>query len=351
MRLESIFGAARHRLCDEFFWSQWKVMLNIKKLKWTRIAFATLAFPVLAVAQSDNYPTKPIRIIVPFAPGGSVDLISRLVSSKMGELLGQQMIVDNRAGASGNIGSEMVARATPDGYTLLMNTLPFVVNPNIFPRVPYHPINDFAPVGLVSSSPSVLTVHPSVPVHTVNDLLALARSRPGQINYASAGIGTNPHIAGELFNYLGKTRLVAVHFKGGGPGLIAAMSGEVSATFTNIAETSTFVRANKLRGIAVSTLKRSPAFPQMPTVDESGLPGYEFTTWFVLLAPAKTTRAIVTQLNAQLKKALAAPEQQRLFTDRGLDIWASSPEAASDHLKKEVERWALVVKERGMRAE
>ena len=326
-------------------------MLNIKKLKWTRIAFATLAFPVLAVAQSDNYPTKPVRIVVPFAPGGSVDLISRLVSSKMGELLGQQFIVDNRAGASGNIGTEMVARAAPDGYTLLMNTLPFVVNPNIFPRVPYHPINDFAPVGLVSSSPSVLTVHPSVPVHTVNDLLALARSRPGQINYASAGIGTNPHIAGELFNYLGKTRLVAVHFKGGGPGLIAAMSGEVSATFTNIAETSTFVRANKLRGLAVSTLKRSPAFPQMPTVDESGLPGYEFTTWFVLLAPAKTTRAIVTQLNAQLKKALAAPEQQRLFADRGLDILASSPEAASEHLKTEVERWARVVKERGMRAE
>jgi tripartite-type tricarboxylate transporter receptor subunit TctC len=304
-----------------------------------------------AHAQTDAYPTKPIRIVVPFAPGGSVDLISRLVSSKMGELLGQQFIVDNRAGASGNIGSEMVARAAPDGYTLLMNTLPFVVNPNIFPRVPYHPINDFAPVGLVSSSPSVLTVHPSVPVHSVKDLLALARARPGQINYASAGIGTNPHIAGELFNYLGKTSLVAVHFKGGGPGLIAAMSGEVSATFTNIAETSTFVRANKLRGIAVSTLKRSPAFPQMPTVDESGLPGYEFTTWFVLLAPAKTPRAMVTQLNAQMKKALAAPEQQRLFADRGLDIIASSPEAASEHLKSEVERWARVVKERGMRAE
>ncbi len=326
-------------------------MLNIKKVKWTRIAFATLAFPVLAVAQSDNYPTKPIRIIVPFAPGGSVDLISRLIASKMGELLGQQIIVDNRAGASGNIGSEMVARAAPDGYTLLMNTLPFVVNPNIFPRVPYHPINDFAPVGLVSSSPSMLTVHPSVPVHTVRDLLALARARPGQINYASAGIGTNPHIAGELFNYLGKTSLVAVHFKGGGPGLIAAMSGEVSATFTNIAETSTFVRANKLRGIAVSTLKRSPAFPQMPTIDESGLAGYEFVTWFALLAPAKTPRTIVTQLNEQLKKALATPEQQRLFADRGLEIVAGSPQAASDHLKKEVERWARVVKERGMRAE
>lgn len=301
--------------------------------------------------QVDSFPTKPIRIIVPFAPGGSVDLISRLISSKMSELLGQQIIVENRAGASGNIGTELVARATPDGYTLLMNTLPFVVNPNIFPRVPYHPINDFAPVGMVSSSPSMLTVHPSLPVHNVKDLLALTKSRPGQINYASAGIGTNPHIAGELFNFLGKTSLVAVHFKGGGPGLIAAMSGEVSATFTNIAETSVFVRAKKLRALGVSSLKRSPAFPEIPTVHESGLPGYEFITWFALIAPAKTPRAVITQINEAMKKTLTAPDQVRLFADRGLDIVASSPEGAADHLKKEVERWARVVKERGMKAE
>jgi tripartite-type tricarboxylate transporter receptor subunit TctC len=315
------------------------------------LILSAAALPLPAAAQTDVFPTKPLRIIVPFAPGGSVDLISRLVSAKLSELLGQQIIVDNRAGASGNIGSEMVARAAPDGHTLLMNTLPFVVNPNIFPRVPYHPINDFAPVGIVSSSPSVVTVHPSVPVHNIKDLLALAKSRPGQINYASAGLGTNPHIAGELFNYLGKTSLVAVHFKGGGPGLIAAMSGEVSATFTNIAETSTFVRANKLRALAVTSPKRSPAFPQLPTVIEGGIPGYEFVTWFALLAPAKTPRPIVTQLNEQMKKGLATQEQQRLFADRGLDIVASSPEAASDHLKKEVERWARVVKERGMKAE
>ncbi len=307
--------------------------------------------PMAAVAQTDSFPAKPIRLIVPFAPGGSVDLISRMIAPKMGEGLGQQIVVDNRAGASGNIGSEMVARAVPDGHTLLMNTLPFVVNPNIFPRVPYHPINDFVPVGLVSSSPSVLTVHPSLPVNSVKDLLALARARPGQINYASAGIGTNPHIAGELFNFLGKTSLVAVHFKGGGPGLIAAMSGEVSATFTNIAETSAFVRAKKLHALGVSSLKRSPAFPEIPTVDESGLPGYEFVTWFVLVAPAKTPRNVIMQLNEQMKKTLSAADQVRLFADRGLDIVASTPEAAGDHLRKEVERWARVVKERGMRAE
>jgi tripartite-type tricarboxylate transporter receptor subunit TctC len=310
-----------------------------------------LVCPTIVTAQTDNFPHKTLRILVPFPPGGSVDLIARLIAPKMGELLGQQIIVDNRAGASGNIGTEMVARAAPDGYTLLMNTLPFVVNPSIFPRVPYHPINDFAPVGLVSSSPSVLTVHPSVPAHSIKDLLALAKARPGQINYGSAGIGTNPHIAGELFNYLGKVSIVAVHFKGGGPSLIATMSGEVSATFTNIAETSVFVRANKLRALAVTTPRRSPALPAVPTMIEGGLPGYEFVTWFALLVPAKTPRTIITQLNEQMKKTLATPEQSRQFTDRGLDILASSTEAASDHLKKEVERWARVVKERGMRAE
>ena len=310
-----------------------------------------LALPGSVAAQTDNFPSRTLRILVPFPPGGSVDIISRMISPKMGELLGQQIIVDNRAGASGNIGTEMVARAAPDGYTMLMTTLPFVVNPNIFPRVPYHPINDFAPVGLVSSSPSVVTVHPSLPVYSIKDLLALAKARPGQINYGSAGIGTNPHIAGELFNYLGKTTLVAVHFKGGGPSLIAAMSGEVSATFTNIAETSSFVRANKLRALAVTSPKRSPAFPAIPTVAEGGLAGYEFVAWFGLLAPAKTPRTIVTQLNDQMKKTLAAPEPLRMFADRGLDIVASSPDTLGDHLKKEVERWSRVVKERGMRAE
>jgi tripartite-type tricarboxylate transporter receptor subunit TctC len=304
-----------------------------------------------AAAQSENYPSKPLRIIVPFAPGGSADINTRLIAPKLSELLGQQIIVDNRAGASGNIGNEIVARTAPDGYTLLLNSLPFVVNLHIFPRVPYHPINDFAPISIVSSSPSMMTVHPSVPVHNVKDLLALARSRPGQINYASAGPGTNPHIAGELFNIMGKVSLIPVHFKGGGPSLIAAMSGEVSATFTNIAETSAFVRTNRLRALAVTSPKRSPAFPQVPTVDESGLPGYEFVTWFAFLAPAKTPRAIVMQLNDAVKRTLATPEQVRLFADRGLDIVNSTPDAASEFLKKEVERWARVIKDRGMRAE
>lgn len=306
---------------------------------------------VPALAQTDAYPAKPIRIIVAFAPGGSLDLISRMTAPKLSEFLGQQIIVDNRPGASGNIGSELVARAAPDGYTLLNVTLPFVVNPHLVARAPYHPANDFAAIGMICNSPSLVTVHPSVPVYNIKDLLALAKAKPGQINYASAGIGTNPHIAGELFNHMGNTRLIAVHFKGGGPGLIAAMSGEVSATFTNIAETSAFVRAKKLRAIAVTSPKRSQAFPELPTVAESGMPGYEFVTWFGPLAPAKTPPRVITLLNENLKKTMATPEVQKMFGDRGLDIATSSPEEFAAHVKKESERWASVVKVRGMRAE
>ena len=316
------------------------------------LLLAVASLCAFSVTAADTYPTRPIRMVLSNGPGSAGDILGRIAFMRAAESLGQQIVVDNRTGAGGTIAVEIVARAAPDGYTLLATSFAtHSVAPHTYKSVPYHPINDFAPISIVSSSPSMMTVHPSVPVHNVKDLLALARSRPGQINYASAGAGTNPHIAGELFNILGKVSLVPVHFKGGGPSLIAAMSGEVSATFTNIAETSAFVRANRLRALAVTSPKRSPAFPQVPTVDESGLPGYEFVTWFAFLAPAKTPRAIIVQLNEQLRKTLATPEQIKLFAERGLDIVASTPEAASDHLKKEVERWARVIKERGMRAE
>jgi tripartite-type tricarboxylate transporter receptor subunit TctC len=304
-----------------------------------------------AHAQTDAYPVKAVRVIVGFAPGGSLDLISRMIAPRLGELLGQQIIVDNRPGASGNIGTEMVARAAPDGYTLTNVSLPFVVNPHLVARAPYHPVNDFAAIGSICNSPSLVTVHPSLPVHNIKELLALARARPGQIHYASAGIGTNPHIAGELFNLMGKTSLVPVHFKGGGPGLIAAMSGEVSTTFTNIAETSAFARANKLRAIAVTSARRSAAFPELPTVAEAGMPGYEFMTWFGALAPAKTPVRVVTLFNEQLNKTMVHAQTQKLFAERGLEIATGTPADFAAHVKSESERWARVVKERGMRSE
>jgi len=263
-------------------------------LKTILLLAAVMAVAVLpagyAAAQTENYPTRPVRVVSPFPAGGSVDLVARMVGAKLAESLGQQIVIDNRSGASGNIGAEVAARAAPDGYTLMVHTIPLVANAFLYSRVPYDVLNDFAPISLLTSSPSLLTVHPSVPARSVRELLALARSRPGALNYASAGIGTNPHIAGELFNHLGKVNIVAVHFKGGGPGLIAAISGEVGITFTNFAETSTLVKAGKLRALGVSSARRSTAMPEVPTIAEAGLPGYEFVTWHGMLAPKGTPR-------------------------------------------------------------
>ncbi len=326
--------------------------LELKKRLLTAACCALAAAPAApAWAQSENYPARPVRMVSPFPPGGSVDLVARLVASKLSENLGQQVVVENRSGASGNIGTEAVARAAPDGYTLLVNTIPFVANAFLYSRLPYDPLNDFAPVMLVSSSVTLLAVHPSLPVRSVGELLALARSRPGELNYASAGPATNPHIAGELFNLLGKVNIVVVHFKGGGPGLVATISGEVGIAFTNFAETSGFVKAGRLRALGVSGPKRVAAMPEIPTIAEAGVPGYEFSTWHGILAPKGTPRAVIALLNERLKKTMAAPDQMKRFEERGLDVIASSPEEFSTHLQREFKKWGRVIKERGMRAE
>jgi tripartite-type tricarboxylate transporter receptor subunit TctC len=305
----------------------------------------------VAVAQTASYPTKTIRIIAPFPPGGSVDSVARLLANELAKPLAQQIVVDNRSGASGNIGVELAKNAPPDGYTLLVNTLPFVTNQFLYSRVPYDPTNDFAPISLICSSPSLLTVHPSLPAHSVKELIALAKARPGKLNYGSAGTATNPHIAGELFNYLAKTNLVAIHFKGGGPALIATMSGETEVTFSNIIETFPLVHAKRLRALGVTSLKRARVVPDVPTMVEAGLPGYEFITWNALLAPKGTPPAVVGTLSEKLRATLRAPEQTQRFADRGLDVIANTPEELAAHLKSEVQKWGRVIKERGMRAE
>jgi tripartite-type tricarboxylate transporter receptor subunit TctC len=292
-----------------------------------------------------------VRLVSPFPPGGSVDLVARLVAAKVTENLGQQMVVENRSGASGNIGTEIVARSAPDGYTLLINTIPFVANAFLYGKLPYDPLKDFAPVMLISSSQTLLAVHPSLPVRSVRELLALARAKPGQLNYASAGPATNPHIAGELFNLLGKVNIVVVHFKGGGPGLIATVSGEVPIAFTNFSETSALAKAGRLRALGVSGAKRVAAMPEVPTIAEAGLPGYEFSTWHGVLAPAATPKAVIAVLNDRLKKAMTAPDQVKRFEERGLDIIASTPEEFSAHLQSEYKKWGRVIRERGMKAE
>ena len=314
-------------------------------------ALISLLIVVAPPTAAQSYPAKPIRIIAPFPPGGSVDTVARLLAVELAKPLGQQVVVDNRSGASGNIGSEVTKNAPPDGYTLMLNTLPFVTNQFLYSRMPYDALADFAPLSLISSSPSLLTVHPSLPPRSVRDLLALARAHPGKLNYASAGVATNPHIAGELFNYLGKVNLVAIQFKGGGPALVATMSGETEITFSNISETAPLVLSKRLRALGVTSLKRAPIVPDVPTIAEAGLPGYEFITWHAFVAPKATPPSVIAVLSDKIRTTLRAPEQVQRFADRGLDLVAGTPDELGAHLKSEVQKWGKVIKERGMRAE
>lgn len=310
---------------------------------------ATSAPP--AFAQPAKYPDRPIRLIVPFPPGGSVDVNARLLAPKVAQSLGQQVVVDNRSGASGIIGTGLVARAEPDGYTLLINTTPLVTNTLMYSKVPYNVLTDFAPISLLSSTPSFLGVHPSVPARSVRELLQLAKSRPGALNYASAGVGTNPHIAGELFNYLGKTNIQAVQFKGGGPALVAALSGEVGIAFSAVAGAVGYVQTGRLRALGVTSLKPVAALSGVPTIAGSGLPGYEFVAWFALVAPKGTSPAIIATLNDHFRKAMSSPDFVRRFEQEGLDVIGSTPEQLATLLDADVKKWAGVIKERRMRAD
>jgi tripartite-type tricarboxylate transporter receptor subunit TctC len=309
------------------------------------------AATVAAPAAAQSYPSKPIRLVSPFPPGGSVDVVGRLLAAKLSERMGQQMVVDNRSGASGVIGTEVVMNAQPDGYTLLVNTIPFVTNQFLMPRAPYDPLRDFVSISLVASSPSLVTVHPSMPVRSIQELIALAKAKPGQLYYSAAGVGTNPHIAGELFNLLADVNIVAVQFKGGGPADQAVIAGEVGVTFGNVSQQVGYVKGGRLRALAVTSAKRIPAMPELPTVAEAGVPGYEFDTWFVVAAPKGTSRAIVDTLNSQIRKALTAPDQVKFYEERGLTVIASTPEEAAAHLESEQKKWGRVIKERGIKAQ
>jgi len=314
------------------------------------VVAATVALPALA----QSYPSKAIRLVSPFPPGGSVDVVGRLLAAKLSETMGQQMVVDNRSGASGLIGTEVVMNSPPDGYTLLINTIPFVTNQFLMPRAPYDPLRDFVSISLVASSPSFVTVHPSLPVRSIQELIALAKAKPGQLYYSAAGVGTNPHIAGELFNLLADVNIVAVQFKGGGPADTAVIAGEVGVTFGNISQEIGYVKAGRMRALAVTSAKRSPAMPELPTVAEAApegpLRGYEFDTWFVVAAPKGTPRAIVDTLNSHIRKVLTASDQVKFYEERGLTVIASTPEEAAAHLENEQKKWQRVIKERGIKA-
>ena len=314
-------------------------------------AFVAIPWPGAGFGQTESYPQRPVRVIVPFPPGGSLDFNARAIVDKFSESLGQQLVIDNRGGASGTIGTGLAARSAPDGYTLLLHTIPFVTSAILYKGAGYDPVNDFAPISLLSTVAMAVSVHPSLPVRSVKELIALAKARPGELNYGSAGIGTNSHITGELFNMLGKTSIVPIHYKGGGPSLAAVVSGEVHVGFSNVSQSVRMIEAKRLRPLAVSSITRSPALPETPTVAEAGLPGFEFVAWHGLLAPKSTPPAIVGMLNKKLHAVLADPVVVQRFEKGGVDAVTNSPSEFADYLKKEMDKWRRVIRERNIKAE
>lgn len=303
-----------------------------------------------ALAQTGKYPERPIRLISPFPPGGTVDVNARILAPAVSKSIGQQVVVDNRSGASGIIGTAAAAREKPDGYSLIINTTPMVTNTLMYGKVPYNVLRDFDWISIVSTTPSFLSVHPSVPARSVRELLALAKSRPGALNYAAAGVGTNPHIAGELLNLLGKVDIQAVQFKGGGPALVAAISGEVGVAFSGLAGAVQFVQSGRLRALGVTSLKPVAALPGVPPIAEA-LPGYEFVAWFVLAAPKGTPREIIRTLNEHFRKAMTFPDTIRRFQAEGLDVVGSTPEQAAATMESELKKYAVLIRERRMKAD
>ena len=319
------------------------------------IILLTVAAVVLAangaIAQTRDFPQRPVRIVVPVPPGGSVDATARLLAPKMTESLGQSVVIDNRGGASTNIGMELVARAPADGYTLLANTVPLVANPALFPKLSFSPEKDFVPVSLVVTGPSVIVAHPSVPVRDLAGLVALARAKPGSINYSSSGAGTRPHLGAELFKYLTATNLVHVPYKGGGPALAAVIAGECDVTFQTPLAAAGQIKAGRLHALAVTSNRRLAMLPDVPTTAEAGVPKYEFQSWVGILAPAATPPAIVRQLNEHIVRAARTADVTERFAREGAEVVAGTPEQFRKVIADETALWAKVIREMGIRAE
>jgi len=313
------------------------------KMPYKLFAACCLFFSAFNVT-AQPYPNHVVRIILPYPPGGSMDALGRTVFDRVSQALGQQFVIDYRPGASGNIGSEIAARSAPDGHTLLLNTLPFVVNPSLYKKMPFDTIKDFAPISLLATSPFVLVVHPSVPAKTVAEFIALAKKQSGKLNYSSAGVGTNLHVAAELFKNLTKTEILHVPYKGGGAALIATVGGEADLSFIGIQPAFPHIQSNKLRALGITTAKRAPSLPDLPSISET-VPGYEFSSWWGLLAPAATPPAIVQLLSEQIAKAARAPEIAKRFEQDGVDAVAGTPAQFAASIKSDIARWAKVIKD------
>lgn len=314
---------------------------------------AALAFGASMNAGSaiavESYPVKPVRIIAAFSPGGFVDFTARLVASGLSTALGQQVIVDNRPGAGGIVGTELVARAAPDGHTLVVGSAgTHGVNQSLYPKLPYNVLRDFAPIARLADAPSILAVHPSLPARSVKELIALGRKQPGQINYASAGSGTSTHLAAVLFEHLAKVKFVHVPFKGGGPALVSVVSGEIPVTFGTAASVSPHTKSGRLRGLAVTGGQRSAVLPDLPTIAESGVPGYEMLNWLGLFAPAGTPAAVLDRLAEESMRVVRLPEITKRFNAQGSEPSPLEREAFAAFVRSEIAKWAKVVAATGM---
>ena len=315
-------------------------------IRWLPLAAALL---VSLPAASQGYPTRPVRVIVPFAAGGNTDITARAIGAKLSEVFRQQVIVENRPGAATNIGSELVAKSPPDGYTLLMGGATNAINMSTQARPPYDTVRDFAPVILCVKGANVLSLHPSVPARNLKELIALARARPGELNFASSGLGSSNQMAGELFKHMAKINIMHIPYKGNTPALTDTLAGNVEMMFSGVPVLIPHLQSGRLRAVAIGSLKRFSAIPEVPTFDESGLKGYEATTWFGLMAPIKTPKDIVDRWNTEVGKILASPDLSRRFLNDGLEPMGGSQEEFGRFIRVEIEKYARLVKASGMK--
>ena len=316
---------------------------------WVLSALACSMVAQPAWSQSGGYPERPIRFIAANAPGGGLDITARAIAPKLSAALGQQVIVDNRAGAAGSIASDIVAKSTPDGYTIMVASLGgLAVNTNLYKGLTYHPLRDFAPITWATSGSNVLVVHPSVPAKSVQELVALAKAQPGKLSYGSSGAGNAGHLAGELFSGMAGIKMVHIPYKGGAPAMIDLLAGQIQLIFSSAPTAVPQVKAGKIRGLAVTTARRSVILPELPTIAEAGLPGFEADNWYGVVTTMKTPRAVIDRLNAEIVRALHAADVKQALLTQGLEVRTSTPQEFGAYMKSEFEKWAKVIKDAGI---